>query len=133
MKRLLILLMTSLILMAFIPGGCRSPRETGTPGLTEEDYRKIAQEFVMTDSTFLFDGIKESLKLVETLRPDNKNSFTFVFKFESRHAGYGDRTGQVLLQVITPHEAAITIEQGKINSALMDGRWDMLNQKMVGE
>ncbi len=56
----------------------------------------------------------------------------FTFEFDSRHAGYGDRTGQVLAQVITPHRAVVTVEEGEVTSAVMDGKWDMLRQEMIG-
>ncbi len=98
---------------------------------TEEAARKKAEEFVKNSPTFTFDGIQESLKLVETLYPDIENAWQFVFRFESRHAGYGDRTGEMLAQAITPHEATIAIEQGEIKNAVMDEKWDMTNQKLL--
>jgi len=67
--------------------------------------------------------------LVNTLATRLPSYWIFFFEFDSRHAGYGDRTGQVLAQVITPHKAAITVEQGEIKLALMDKKWDMINQK----
>ncbi len=98
---------------------------------TEEASRDIAEEFVKNSPTLTFDGIEGSLELVETLYPDIENAWTFVYRFESRHADYGDRTGQVLAQVITPHEVTITVEQGKVKSAIMDEKWDMIDQKML--
>ena len=70
-------------------------------------------------------------QVLETPYPDIENAWTFVYRFESRHAGYGDRTGQMLAQVITPHEAVITVERGEIKSAIMDEKWDMINQKIL--
>jgi|GEM_PF-3163609 len=99
----------------------------------ETQARNLAEQFVRNSPTFVFDGIEESLKLVETLYPGGENTWTFVFYFESRHAGYGDRSGQALAQVITPHEAVITIEQNEIKSAVMDEKWDMLTQQIVEE
>lgn len=97
----------------------------------EEESRDIAREFVENSPTFEFDGIEESLELVETLYPDILYAWQFVFRFESRHAGYGDRTGQVLAQVITPHRSIITVEEGEVVSAVLDGKWDMMNQEML--
>lgn len=101
--------------------------------ITEDNSRQIAEEFVENSPTFKFDGIEHSLELAETLYPDIENAWAFVFQFESRHAGYGNRTGQMLAQVITPHEAIITVENGHVKSAVMDGKWDMINQKMLEE
>ena len=88
--------------------------------LTEEGSRELAEEFVRNSPTFRFDGNQVTLELVETLYPDIENAWQFVFHFESAHAGYGDRTGQMLAQVITPHEAVITVEQGEVTNAVMD-------------
>jgi len=99
--------------------------------LTEDAARQKALKFVKNSPTFVFDGIEESLELAETLYPDMENAWQFVYRFESRHAGYGDRTGEMLAQVITPHEAIVTVEQGEIRNAVMDGEWDMLEQRML--
>jgi len=100
---------------------------------SEEASREIADEFVKNSPTFVFDGIESSLTLTETLYPDIENAWQFVFSFESRHSGYGDRTGQNLLQVITPHQAIVTVENGKVINAIMDEKWDMLQQRMIDE
>jgi len=98
---------------------------------TEKNSRQLAEEFVKNSPTFKFDGIEDTLELVETLYPDIEDAWTFAFRFESRHAGYGDRTGQTLAQVITPHEAVITVEEGMIKSAVMDEKWDMIRQETL--
>jgi len=100
---------------------------------TEENSRQLAEEFVKNSPTFEFDGIEDSLELVETLYPDIEDAWSFVFHFNSRHAGYGDRTGQMLAQVITPHEVVITVEKGMVKSAVMDEKWDMLRQETLLE
>ncbi|MFW6151091.1 MAG: hypothetical protein ACOC6A_06115 [Chloroflexota bacterium] len=105
--------------------------QTPMQQINEEMSREIAEEFVRNSPTFAFDGMPETLELVETLYPDIEGAWGFVYRFESRHAGYGDRTGQALAQVITPHEAHITVERGEVISALMDEKWDMLAQEML--
>lgn len=99
--------------------------------LTEEGSRKLAERFVRNSPTFVFDGIDGTLHLAETLYPDIEKSWQFVYRFESAHAGYGDRTGQNLAEVITPHEAIVTVEQGEVKSAVMDEQWDMINQEII--
>jgi len=96
-----------------------------------EGARKVAEDFVRHSPTFVFDGIEETLELEEEQQLDVENAWTFVFRFDSRHFGYGDRTGEPLLTVITPHEAHITVENGEVVSALLDEKWDMLGQEMV--
>jgi PGF-CTERM protein len=92
---------------------------------------EIAEEYLLNSPTFRFDGIEDSLKLVDTNTLDCPDCWEFVFEFQCRHAGYGNRAGQMLAQVITPHTAKIVIEQGRVTSAIMDEKWDMLEQKMI--
>ncbi len=113
--------------------------------LTEEGSRELAEQFVRSSSTFVFDGMEESLEFIKAedivVEHEQDNSgklfqmqgWEFTFRFESRHAGYGDRTGQVLAQVITPHEAVITVKQGEVSSAIMDEVWDMINQQRFND
>jgi hypothetical protein len=96
--------------------------------LSMEDSQDKALEFIKNSPTFLFDGIEGTLELIDRLEISLPYTWTFIIGFESAHAGYGDRTGRMLAEVITPHEAAITIEQGEIVYASMDNKWDMTNQ-----
>ena len=105
--------------------------EPGTKVVTQEESQKIAEEFVRNEATFVFDGMEETLKLTETVTLRSLSCWQFTFEFESRQAGYGDREGQMLAEVITPHQAVITVEKGKITSAIMDEQWDMMKQKML--
>jgi hypothetical protein len=90
--------------------------------------RQAAESFVRESPTFQFDGMEDTLKLADTLVISEPNSWTFVYEFDSRHAGYGDRIGMVLAQVITPHVASITVTEGEVVYATLDNDWDMLEQ-----
>lgn len=107
---------------------------SGKDHITENDSREIAKEFVKNSPTYVFDGF--DLKSMETLYPEitgHPNLYTFLFEFESRHGGYGDRTGQQLLEVITPHEAHVTVENGEVIKAVLDSKWDMIDQEFTDE
>lgn len=104
---------------------------TQTMLFTREESLQIAEQFVRNDPTFVFDGIGDSLRLIDTVTLRSPSCWQFVFEFESTHSGYGDRRGQVLLQVITPHKAIITVERGEVKSAVMDEKWDMINQRLL--
>jgi hypothetical protein len=99
----------------------------------EENSQKLAKKFILEESeTYKYDG--SDLELKETLYPDIvdcPNCYTFVYEFISSHGGYGDRTGKMVTQVITPHEAHITVENGEITSAVLDLQWDMIHQEML--
>ncbi len=105
-------------------------------GQTGEDLaRKTAIDFISTSPTFSFDGIKDSIVVQSTRTFDTSPPEYVVFlSFDSAHAGYGDRSDQVLAQVITNHNALIKVVNGKVVTAILDsGTWDELNQKMLIE
>jgi len=105
----------------------------GVRVVSQEESQQIAEEFVRNSPTFVFDGIEDSLVLADTLTQGESYSGQFVFEFESSQAGYGNRTGQMLAQVITPHRAVITVAEGEVTSAVMDDKWDMIEQKELDE
>lgn len=94
----------------------------------EPASERIARDYLLHEATFKFDGMLDTLKLVATEMMDAPGSWEFVYQFTSRQSGYGDRTGQILLPVLTPHTARIIVIKGKVTSAIMDGRWDMMQQ-----
>ena len=107
----------------------------------DEAIQKLAEQYITNSPTFVFDGIPDSLKLTDVVAlsngvpgktVDELTGWEFYYEFNSRHAGYGDRTGEMLAQVITPHEVVITIEKGEVKSAFMNGEWDMIAQKLIG-
>lgn len=107
------------------------PTQPSSTGITLQESQQIALEFVQNCATFQYDGIADTLKHADTMTLRCPSCWAFVYRFDSRHSGYGDRAGQILAQVITHHEATITVIQGEITEARMDGKWDMLFQMMV--
>lgn len=126
MKLKLVTVLLALI-GAFFILGCMTPE----PGITEAESKEIAREFVENSPTYQFDGF--DLEYNQTVVLRCPYCWMFVFEFKSRHAGYGNRTGQVLAQVITPHTAVVTVINGTITSAVLDDRWDMLTQTYLTE
>ena len=101
--------------------------------MSQEESQRIAEEFVRNSPTFVYDGMEGTLILTDTLTARCPYCWVFIFEFDSRQAGYGDRTGQALAEVITHHRAVIGVEQLEIMSAVMDDKWDMIKQEMVSE
>ncbi|HEX74239.1 MAG TPA: hypothetical protein G4N93_03730 [Dehalococcoidia bacterium] len=101
--------------------------------MSKEESQRIAEEFVKNSPTFIFDGIEDTVRLTETLTARCPYCWVFIFVFDCSSAGYGDRTGQATTQVITPHEAVVTVEQLEITSAVMDEQWDVISQEMISE
>jgi len=112
-----------LAVLALAAGACTESSELGSPNQS----LIIAENFVKNSPTYKYDGIPETFKLSDTVPMDN--CIQYVFEFDCRHAGYGDRTGQVLAQVITHHIAMIIVEDEQVISAVMDARWDMVHQQ----
>lgn len=99
----------------------------------EEKLRFIARSWIVKNSpTFLFDGM--NLQFIETRGldlVDCENCYEVDFSFESRHSGYGNREGEVLAQVITPHNITILIEESSVKRAVTDGVFDEMKGKFV--
>jgi len=99
---------------------------------TKEGNALIATYFVKNEGTYKFDGIPETFKLnLNGSKNISKYSWEFVFEYQSRNSGYGDRKNVIVNPVITNHYAKIVMENGTIKSALLDNEWDMKNQKII--
>ncbi len=122
MKKVILLLLLSLVVFAIHSG-----QEKGPEGFAGENSLELAHTFVENSPTHKFDG--SGLVHVRTLQARCPGCWVFSFDFESRHAGHGDRTNQMVAQVITPHRAVISVEGGSVVGAILDDQWDMINQK----
>jgi len=128
--------MMILSLVALLAGACARPTPTSpepVKPVSQKDSQQIAEEFVRNSPTFIYDGSEDTLILTETATQQCPYCWQFNLEFDSRHSGYGDRTGQVLAQVITHHKASITVEQGEVTYAVIDYKWDMISQQVVGK
>jgi hypothetical protein len=100
-----------------------------TGDITVEEAERIALSFLKDSPTFKFDGIEASISVSEVFVMESYPvQYAFMVAFECSHPGYGDRAGQVLAQVITPHMIRIVVSAGEVRSAVIDGEWDELNQ-----
>jgi ribosomal protein S12 len=96
----------------------------------EEAETLIAQHFILNAPTYAFDGIDGTLRVVETMSLESwPVQYIVVLSFESSHAGYGDRTGEVLAQVVTTHVATVKVVNGEVVQAIIDDIWNELDQR----
>ncbi|NOZ77429.1 MAG: hypothetical protein GXO65_07200 [Euryarchaeota archaeon] len=112
--------------------GCLQPGPAGTPespGHTMEEAVEVATEYIRAAPTFAWDGMEETLEVtgVETMRCPY--CWEVSLAFDCRHGGYGDRTGMMVTQAITHHTARVLVREGEVEYAVLDGRWDEMNQK----
>ncbi len=93
---------------------------------------EIARAYVKSSPTFAFDGIQDSLDMISVNGLESSPVQHIIeFSFDSTQSGYGNREGQMLAQVITPHTISIVVSGGKVIAAVTDGIWDELNHQYV--
>ncbi len=92
----------------------------------------LGRQFVESSSTFAFDGIPQTLAFVNSEELDREYSWRLTYSYNSQQAGYGDRTGQALAPVVTPHEIVLEMTNGTVTSAVVDGKYDELTHQAVG-
>ena len=98
---------------------------------TESGAVETAKEFLQNCPTFRFDGIPSSIKVEEVAVAYSPWTWNVQLSFSCTHSGYGDRTGKILLQVITPHKIWVVVQRGAVVSAVIDEIWDEMNQKFL--
>ncbi|MCD6360183.1 MAG: hypothetical protein J7M38_04900 [Armatimonadetes bacterium] len=95
----------------------------------EEQVVDIATGFLMESPTFRFDGIDGSIKVIDVVAAESYPIQYYVYiNFTCAHAGYGDRTGWILAQVITDHTAVVVVSEEEVQGAVIDGVWDEYTQ-----
>ncbi|MFC2042409.1 hypothetical protein ACFLTV_02825 [Chloroflexota bacterium] len=112
-----------LVILPFTCIACTQP-----PAESQEGSQRIALEFVKSEATYQFDGIPETLKMISATSMGD--GWKYTVEFDSRHGGYGNRNRQALDLVITHHRAKITVQNGKVTTAIIDEQWDMINQRI---
>ncbi len=95
--------------------------------VTENDSMKIAYDYVANANTYRFDG--SGLNLTQSATLSCPYCWLFTYQFSSSHPGYGDRSGQTLAQTPAVHTIEVDVEKGTVSGAVIDGKWDELNQK----
>jgi hypothetical protein len=99
-------------------------------GNTDQRAEEIARDFIVQAPTFKHDGISDTLEVTDTKALDTfPIQYIITITFDSANAGYGDRTGQAIEDVETPHTAVVTVINDNVVSAILDNQWDELNQK----
>ncbi|HKL17164.1 MAG TPA: hypothetical protein VJ900_02290 [Patescibacteria group bacterium] len=144
---ILIVLLGALFILNQKEASKDSPEPSQNNGdlFTIEESGAIAKNWIENNApTYKFDG--QNLKLKDSheigLKEINPNveegdeskcedCYEFVFDFSSRQAGYGNREGEMLAQVITPHTIKVRVESGEVTRAVTDEKYDELNQEML--
>lgn len=121
----------------YLPAGLVSIREKlretveFTRTLGEQQVRELADGWIRGAPTYRYDG--SGLEFVNYIQQEsNPIRQVLTYRFTSNHAGYGNRSGMVTAQAISPHTIKITIVDGNVESAVIDERWDEKGQFLIG-
>lgn len=97
-----------------------------------QEAERIGKTWIENAPTYSYDGSDLKLEnhtVLETIPEQHLLTYTFT----SRQGGYGNRTGQMTIQVITPHQIEIIVSEKNVTSAVIDGEWDELSQQPVSK
>ena len=125
----------ALVIVMALPSASLYAWHMGRTALSEDEMAvEIAMKFLKNAPTYKFDGIPGTMKFVETIILESYPvQYIVVVTFDCRQAGYGDRTGQILAQVIMSHTATVKVVNGQVVSAVLDDKWDEFNQVEIEE
>jgi hypothetical protein len=122
---------------AYLPSGLIAIREKlqetvdYTRSLDENQVKALAESWIKEAPTYKYDG--SGLVLVDYIQQESYPvRHVLTYNFTSSHSGYGDRSDQVTAPVITNHTIKVTIIDGNVDSAIIDGVWDEMGQFMIG-
>ena len=131
MNKKIIIAIMIVVILAVVFLLANRDREASTEPISLEQAKTIAQDWITKEApTYAFDGLDLTFIDAEDM---GGGRYKFNFSFESRQAGYGDREGQVLAQVITPHIIEVLIENGQVTKAVTDGVYDEITEEMLRE
>jgi hypothetical protein len=125
-----ILLVFSLLAALMLTGASFYAPQKGGDYFPQRNVENVALQYLQGSPTFACDGDLDSVKILDFVAMESfPVQYVVTIAFNCYHAGYGDRTGQLLAQVITSHEIRVKIVKGWVVSAIIDESWDELNQR----
>ncbi|VVB56696.1 Uncharacterised protein [uncultured archaeon] len=93
-------------------------------GCTSSPVESSAHGWLLShNTTYAYDGLPSSLSL-ESTRSLPSGCTEYVYSFRSAHAGYGNRSGQMMAQAVTPHDTTLHICDGNVTWVNTDGVFD---------
>ena len=128
MRNLLLILVIALV--AIVLGMMLfSEKEEVIGGFTIDDALNVGSDWMENHSpTYTHDG--SGLEVVGRRQIDDV-TYEFTFEFLSSTAGYGDRTDEMVAQVITPHTTVMVVKEDKVESAITDGLYSEIDEEML--
>jgi hypothetical protein len=100
-------------------------------GYTVDIAEQSALAWLYNCPTFKFDGILETVEVKNREPLRMPNVWDIYIEFTCNYPGYGDRTGNVMLGHSQVHTIKITVINSQVASAIIDGKWDEINQVLL--
>lgn len=100
--------------------------------IPEDEAKQIAEDWIASAPTYSYDGSELQLQDYQS-NEDYPEEPVLTYSFVSSHGGYGDRSDSMSTEVITSHTIEITLYNGEVASAIIDDKWDEMNQIMLDE
>lgn len=98
----------------------------------KEQALNEARRFILESSTFKHDGISDTLKIkYVSVMESQPVQYNVEASYTSTHSGYGDRTDQMVAQVLTDHNVELIITKGTVVSAINDRTWDEIRHQYI--
>ena len=89
---------------------------------SENEVAEQALNYLYDAPTFLFDGIRESVRILKVIQSMifTSSSWLVNVEFDCSHTRYGDRSGEIVQQVIQHHTAVLLLTDGRVTSMVID-------------
>lgn len=102
-------------------------------GNKEDDIKKIVENWIIKEClTYKFDGMDLVFDRLKELNPDDcPDCYIAEYEFKSNHIGYGDRTGDILVEIVVPHSITLLISDGKVSRAVTDAKYDEIRNEFI--
>ncbi|WMW25000.1 hypothetical protein RE474_13100 [Methanolobus sediminis] len=97
---------------------------------SENEVKETASQWIMSAPTYSFDGSDLALEDYQ-VSTENPGEYTLNYTFTSSHGGYGNRSDQMVTQVITEHSIEVVLYNRNVIFATIDDVWDEVNQVML--
>lgn len=98
---------------------------------TQEKAVNLGTQFIRNTSTFVFDGVENSIRLIKAEQTENGSVWNLSYIYRTKHPGHGDRSHQVLVEQVTEHYAQITLRGCQIVSATCDKNYNLLTSEQI--
>ena len=93
---------------------------------SKEQASLVARRFIESSASYSFDG--RALRRISAARGVCRGCWNFVFAYDARYEGYGDRQGQILSESPKTRLVNVSVEYSAVARADIDAVWDLVGE-----